>query len=97
MLAVDYLTGKAHTEIGTRAGYVAYPEVFQRVRGFRKAILAHSLPLEDDWNIAAAPPAMDRGHQVALGLLGRCPQITAFLACNDLLAVGAIHTCKELC
>jgi LacI family transcriptional regulator len=95
-LAVDHLIKKGHTAIGMLAGYVAYPEIFQRVRGFREAMLSHGLPFEEEWIVAAAPPDIDRGHKVTRRLLGRHPQLTALFAYNDLVAVGAMQACKEL-
>lgn len=95
-LAVDYLVSKGHTAIGMLAGYVADPEVFQRVRGFREAIQSHRLPLVDDWIITATSPVVEQGRETARALLTQHPQVTAIFAYNDLLAVGAIQACKEL-
>lgn len=95
-LAVDHLVSKGHTAIGMLAGYVALPEVFQRVRGFREAIVAHGLPVVDEWIVSVIPPVVEQGRIAARELLIEHPQVTAIFAYNDLLAVGAIQACHEL-
>ncbi|MBS1251402.1 MAG: HTH-type transcriptional regulator DegA [Anaerolineales bacterium] len=94
-LAVDHLVSKGHTAIGMLAGYATYPDVFQRVCGFRETVVAHGLPLKDEW-IIAVTPVIEQGRQAALQLLTQHPQVTAVFAYNDLLAVGAIQACREL-
>ena len=95
-LAVEYLSGKGHTNIGMLAGYAAFPDVFHRVRGFREALEELGLPLVDEWIVAAAPPVVEQGRAAARQLLNQHPQLTALFCYNDLLAVGALQACREL-
>jgi LacI family transcriptional regulator len=94
-LAVDYLVKKGHTAIGMLAGYNASPEIMQRVKGFREALMGHGLPVVDEW-IVTCIPVVKHGDRAARRLLTRHPEITALFAYNDLLGVGAIQACQEL-
>jgi LacI family transcriptional regulator len=67
----------------------------RRVRGYRDALLAHGLPVVDEW-ILPGPPVVARGVESTWQLLTQYPQITAIFAYNDLLAVGAMRACREL-
>jgi DNA-binding LacI/PurR family transcriptional regulator len=94
-LAVDYLVGKGHTAIGMLAGRAAPLDKMQRVQGFREALMAHGLVPVDEW-ILTGSPILERGYEAARQLLTQHPQVTAFFAYNDLLALGAIQACDEL-
>jgi LacI family transcriptional regulator len=94
-LAVDYLVSKGHTAIGMLAGYNASPQIMQRVKGFREALIGHGLPVIDDW-IVTCIPVVKHGARAARRLLTRHSQITALFAYNDLLGVGAIQACQQL-
>lgn len=93
-MAVDYLVSKGHTTIGMLAGFPPLGRL-QRVQGFREALIAHRLPVIDEW-ILPGPPVMERGREAARQLLTQHPQVTAIFAYNDLLALGAIQACQEL-
>jgi LacI family transcriptional regulator len=94
-LAVDYLVGKGHTAIGMLAGGAPSLRLMRRVRGYRDALMAHELPVVNEW-ILPGPPVVARGVESTRQLLTQYPQITAIFAYNDLLAVGAMQACQEL-
>ena len=93
-LAVDYLVSKGHTAIGMIAGPIPLDRM-QRALGFRDALVAHGLPIVEEW-IVPGTPVLERGKETARRLLSEYPQITALFAYNDLLAMGAIQACKEM-
>lgn len=94
-LAVEHLIARGHTAIAMLAGQTSEVPRLARVRGYREALLAHDLPVREEW-IVAGPPVQKRGKESTLALLSRYPQITAIFAYNDLLAIGAIEACREL-
>jgi LacI family transcriptional regulator len=94
-LAVNYLIGKGHTAIGMLAGVAPSLRLMRRVRGYRDALMAHELPVVDEW-ILPGPPVVARGVESTRQLLTQYPQITAIFAYNDLLAVGAMQACQEM-
>jgi LacI family transcriptional regulator len=93
-LAIDYLVSKGHTAIGMLAGLSSLGRL-QRVRGFRDALMAHGLPVVDEW-ILRGPPVLERGYESTRQLLTQHPQVTAIFAYNDLLALGASQACHKL-
>jgi len=96
-LAVEYLVSKGHTAIGMLAGRAAPLHVMERVQGFREALVAHGLPVVDEWILTGSPNIdVARGYEAARQLLTQHPQVTAVFAYNDLIAMGAIRACSEL-
>lgn len=96
-LAVEYLIQKGHTAIGMLAGRATPPELMERVQGFREALVAHNLPIVDDWILTGSPNTdVERGEEAARSLLTHHPEVTAVFAYNDLIAMGALRTCQEL-
>jgi len=96
-MAVEYLISKGYTAIGMLAGRATPLHLMERVQGFREALLAHNLPVVEEWILTGATNLdMDRGYEAARQLLTRYPQVQAILAYNDLIAVGAIRACQEL-
>jgi len=94
-LAVAHLIERGHTNIGMLAGISPLPQEVRRVKGYYDTLAEHNLPLNKDW-IVPGPPTMADGYQTAHKLLTEHPQITAFFAYNDLLALGALRACHDL-
>lgn len=96
-MAVEYLISRGHTAIGMLAGRATPLHLMERVQGFREALLAHNLPVVEEWILTGATNLdIDRGYESARQLLTRYPQVEAVLAYNDLIAAGAIRACREL-
>ena len=93
-LAIDHLVRKGHTAIGMVAGSAPLDQM-QRAKGFRDALTAHGLQVMDEW-IVPGPPVLEHGVQATHHLLNHYPQITALFCYNDLIAIGAIQSCKEM-
>lgn len=93
-MAVDYLVSKGHTAVGMLAGSARLDKM-ERVQGFREALMAHGLPVVEEW-ILAGPPVLERGREAARQLLTQHAQVTAIVAYNDLMALGAIQACHQL-
>lgn len=94
-IAIDYLVEQGHHSIGMLAGPRALVGSILRIEAFRETMAARGLPAGDDW-IVSESTTVAGGYQATRRLLGRCPELTALFAHNDLMAVGAIHACKEL-
>lgn len=96
-LAVDYLVGKGHTEIGMLVGRATPLHMMERVQGFREALHTHGLAVEDG-QIATGTSVLDmeRGYEAARQLLSARQHVTALLAYNDLIALGALQACRDL-
>jgi LacI family transcriptional regulator len=67
--------------------------VYRRA-GFCRAIKASNLTLEREWE-ESADLTERGGYAVASRLLARTPRPTAIVACNDLMAFGAMRAARE--
>lgn len=96
-LAVDYLVKRGHTAIGMLTGVLdPSRDTIRRIQGFRQALVAHGLPVVEEWIVPSLDPTIERGYEAGRYLLTQHPQVTAIFAYNDLLALGAMRACHEL-
>lgn len=92
--ATQYLLARGHRQIGLLAGTPTSRSGQERRRGYAEALAAAGL--EDDAWTAHCAPNVEGGREAALALLHRQPNLTAILAYNDLVAVGALQACRAL-
>ncbi|MFT7584803.1 MAG: LacI family transcriptional regulator, partial [Cellvibrionaceae bacterium] len=92
--AVDHLVSLGHTKLGCIAEPMSYTKSFHRVQGFINAIKKHGL-IFDDKNLVVTNFRQRSGRVGALQLLDLDQPPTAIVACNDLLAIGAVHAVQE--
>jgi len=93
--ATTYLIELGHTRIGCIAGPSLLTPSAARVEGYRKALMEHNLPVDEDL-IKMGDFRAQSSYQVVLELLGKNTPPTALFACNDMMAVGALHAADEL-
>lgn len=93
--AVRYLLQLGHRNIGFLAGPEASHSGKNRLQGYRVAMSAHMDEIPDRWQMPC-PPQVEGGERTARQLLERAPELTAILAYNDLVAIGALRACQEL-
>jgi LacI family transcriptional regulator len=93
--ATNYLLRLGHRNIGFLAGPTASHSGRARQQGYRQAMQAQNRAISPDWQEHCAPQ-VEGGRTAALALLTRAPKVTALLAYNDLVAVGALRACAEL-
>jgi len=94
-MAAEHLLTRQHRAIAMLAGPTADACRLQRTKGYRDALLEHGVSVREEWIIPGAP-IQARGRESARELLLRYPEITAIVAYNDLLALGAMQACNEL-
>jgi LacI family transcriptional regulator len=92
--AVDYLLQTGHTRIAMIAGVVGTPPREGRVKGYREALAAHNVPVEDQL-IRAGEFTEQGGYDGTRELLRLSPRPTAIFAANDLMAIGAYQALRE--
>ena len=91
-MAVDHLARLGHRRIGIITGPLNMPGGVDRLDGYRQAMAAHRLPLDEaltfegDFSEASGTAAARR----LLSL-----QVTAIFAANDIMAVGALKVIRE--
>ena len=89
----EYLIGLGHRRIACLA---PPPDLFfagHRLAGLRQAMEAHNL--EETCQVALGDLTQKGGYEATLELLERQPRPTAIVACNDLMALGALRAIQE--
>lgn len=85
---VEYLAGRGHRKVGFIGGPAALEVSRVRLAGFNEAVA--SLGLETDPKYTSQGDfTVTGGEKAVVELLGNVPDITAILAANDLMAIGA--------
>jgi LacI family transcriptional regulator len=92
---VDYLLEQGHTRIGMISGLAATLTRESRVRGYRRALSEHHVPL-DEVLIRGGDFTEHGGYEAMIELAAIEPRPTAVFAANDLMAMGALLACREL-
>lgn len=89
--ATQHLLGLGHKRIAFLAGPLAAPWSQGRFEGYRRALRATGLDV-DDKLIFHAGSTIDDGQKAALQMLDERCKATAVLAVNDLVAIGCADT-----
>ncbi len=92
--ATQALLGLGHREIGVISGPPLLTTTRDRLKGCRGALDEAGLALPPD-HIVEADFSRDGGFKAAQALLDRTPEITAILALNDPMAIGALAALRE--
>lgn len=92
--AVHYLLKLGHRQIGLLAGPSQSHSGRERAKGYRQAMQTRNIVPPDSWQIHC-PPQLQGGQVAAHQLLQQAPELTALVAYNDLVAIGALHACTE--
>ena len=92
--AVKYLIDLGHSHIGLIGSVPnGYPSIRERRKGYVKALRAADI---HDEFIEDSPLSRAGGYSATVALLRRAPSITAFFACNDEVAIGAMNAAREM-
>ena len=91
-LAVDHLVEMGHTKIGHLAGPEQMSTGWGRKQAFEQAMreYGHRILVEDAYHFQVEP-----GEAATLKLLERDPGLTAIVAANDLLGLGAYRAIRD--
>jgi LacI family transcriptional regulator len=94
-LAVDHLVTLGHRKIGHLSGPLEHSTGFLRKRGFVQAATSHGIDPAQAPCASAANYTREEGAAATRRLLDSQPTITAIVAANDLLALGAYDVARE--
>ncbi len=95
MIATEHLIGLGHTTIGIISALVKRVTGGDRLRGYKKALSKHGLPLRKEL-IVEGDYSMESGYEKARLLLRLKDRPTAIFATNDLMAIGAMNAIEEI-
>jgi LacI family transcriptional regulator len=93
-LAVDHLIELGHRKIGHLAGPPEHSTGFLRRQGFKQALSQHGINARAPYETAATY-TREEGADATRRLLDKYPELTAIVAANDLLALGAYDALRE--
>ncbi|GCE03461.1 LacI family DNA-binding transcriptional regulator [Dictyobacter aurantiacus] len=94
--AVEHLIQLGHQHIGIITGIAGITTTQERLAGYKLALASHNIPIEPTL-IASANSRIEGGAYAARQLLTQAAvRPTALFAMNGLLAIGVLHTLKEL-
>ena len=94
-MAVEYLIGKGHRDIGYLRGSFRIKAFRSRMTGYRIALSHHNLSV-DNKNIFTLNTTLDGSYKDMAEVLKTNPKLpTAFFADNDMIALGAMKALQE--
>ena len=93
-LATNYLLALGHTAIACIGGPRGVRSSSERIAGYRQALEAAGLDPDPDW-IFEGDFQFRGGHSAASVFFSGDQKPTAIFACNDLMAIGALHFAHE--
>ncbi len=94
--AVDYLIKVGCTRIAHIAGPIAIPTFKQRMDGYLDALLLNGIPVDDKLIVYSSGFSSECGIEAVNQLLEQNEKLDAIFAVNDAVAIGAMHTIREL-
>jgi DNA-binding LacI/PurR family transcriptional regulator len=90
----EYLIWNGHERIGHIAGPTGLPMYDERLRGWRSALEAAGIKVDDFWTVTGGLTPSS-GYESAMALL-EGTGITAVFAANDAMAIGALKAAKDM-
>ena len=93
--AVNYLLELGHKNIAIISGYKDYKPSIEKIKGYKKALKEYGIPINAQY-IKYGDYHLDGGMRNVRELMSLKEPPTAIFAANDLMAMGAIRTLKDL-
>ncbi|WP_145518443.1 LacI family DNA-binding transcriptional regulator [Yersinia mollaretii] len=93
--ATKYLIEQGHRDIAFITGSLDSPTAIERLSGYKEALIANSLPVQDTL-IAQGKWTPQSGSAAVESLLASQLPLSAILASNDDMAIGAIKKLNEV-
>ncbi len=94
--AVSHLIDRGHRRIAFIGGDLSHPSISERLHGYRQALEERGLPVDPELIVTDRQNTGFDDGEAAMGcLLDRGIAFTAFFACNDAMAIGAMRKLRE--
>jgi LacI family transcriptional regulator len=96
LLATNHLIQYGHKNIAFIGGDIEHPSISDRLMGYSKALENSNLKYNDKLIHTTSPyPDRQNGYDALKALFKKNKNITAVFACNDAMAIGAMHFLKD--
>jgi DNA-binding LacI/PurR family transcriptional regulator len=94
--ATDFLIQRGHTRIACLTGPARSATAKERVLGFIESLISHDIEFHDSMTVRAGDTSAE-GYAAAMRVLqGSESRPSAFICCNDMVAMGAYKAVHEL-
>lgn len=94
--AVSYLVSKGHTKIGYIGSTIPIRNFEEREQGFRDAMAEHHLKIEEKYCVKLQPTMTGAQISMKKYLKKEHELPTAYVAVNDIIALGAMKALKDM-
>lgn len=94
--AVNYLYHLGHREIGYIDGDIIFDNLVQRKEGYEKALSKLGLEKKEEYILSAGLTVESAYEDMCRKLETKIKLPTAYVAANDVIAIGAIRALKEI-
>ncbi len=96
ILAVEHLIKLNHKAIGFLGADINHPSISERLNGYKLALEKNGINVKPDLIVTSEDyPDRQSGYNSAKKLFAQNKKVTALFACNDAMAIGAMHYLKE--
>ena len=85
--AVDHLVAQGHRQIGFITCNLPIADRQSRLEGYQQGMSYYHLEIKPSW-VISQPFTEEGGEQAAAHMLAECPEVTAVLTFNDVMAAG---------
>ena len=93
--ATRHLLALGHRSIGFVGGRLRSPSRSERLQGWRQALTGHDILASQDW-IEPCEAGISAGSQAIARLIERCPQVSAVVCHQDIVAFGVTIGLRKL-
>lgn len=96
ILATNHLIDLGHKNIAFMGADISHPSLYERLNGYKQALERSSLVVDNNLiSTESKYPDRQNGYDTAKKLFELNKNISAIFACNDAMAIGAMHYFKE--
>lgn len=96
ILATNHLIENGHKNIAFIGGDIQHPSIYNRLMGYSRALENAGIKHNEKYIHTTSPyPDRQNGYDAAKTLFKKNKNITAVFACNDAMAIGAMHFLKD--
>ena len=96
LLATEHLINLGHSNIAFIGGDIEHPSLSDRLKGYKLALENAKISVKNNFIITEAKyPDRIHGYNSAKKIFAKNKNITAVFACNDAMAIGAMHYLKD--
>lgn len=92
---IKYLIESGHRNIGFINGSIIYSTFFNKLEGYKQALLEAKLSVKDDLIVSVPRDDVENGYQGAIYLLEKNKNLDALFICSDFAAIGALRALQE--